>query len=208
MMHEQPSQTAKNAHRADGNCRILLFGESHNSTKDIETLKPMLRESLDAFKSRNPVLFIEIIDRPHNRNLLADLQEGNISKLAVTSRWPAQLKTRLEAFKAEGIPVVPIDLPDRRQHRMEEAYFYRLVRDAYMSHAIDSHIEENDVDLALVLTGAVHVMPLEAGLRGMGHRNICVDFLNNNEELSEYTKQEGVSSLSPLRRGTNRNKAK
>jgi hypothetical protein len=184
----------------DKDCRIILFGESHHSSRDRESLESMLRKSLDAFKSTNPVLFFEMVDKPHNKKLLANLRRGNIEKLVAASPWQDQLKARLEMFKKDNLPVVPIDMPYIRMYRIEDSYFYRLARDAYMSDAIDSYLKDNAVDLAIAVTGALHTAPLEAGLRAMGYNRVSVDFLNNRSELLEYKNSQDGRVLSPLLR--------
>ncbi len=184
----------------DKDCRIILFGESHHSSRDRESLESMLRKSLDAFKSTNPVLFFEMVDKPHNKKLLANLRRGNIEKLVAASPWQDQLKARLEMFKKDNLPVVPIDMPYIRMYRIEDSYFYRLARDAYMSDVIDSYLKDNAVDLAIAVTGALHTAPLEAGLRAMGYGRVSVDFLNNREELLEYKSSQDGRVLSPLLR--------
>lgn len=184
----------------DNSCRIILFGESHHSSRDRESLESMLRKSLDTFNGRNPVVFFEMVDKPHNKKLLANLRRGNIEKLVAASPWQDQLRARLEMFKRENFPVVPIDMPYIRMYRIEDSYFYRLARDAYMSDAIDSYIKNNPVDLAIAVTGALHTAPLEAGLRAMGYGRISVDFLNNRGELLEYKNSQDGRVLSPLLR--------
>ena len=184
----------------DKDCRIILFGESHHSSRDRESLESMLRKSLDAFKSTNPVLFFEMVDKPHNKKLLANLRRGNIEKLVAASPWQDQLKARLEMFKKDNLPVVPIDMPYIRMYRIEDSYFYRLARDAYMSDVIDSYLKDNAVDLAIAVTGALHTAPLEAGLRAMGYGRVSVDFLNNREELLEDKSSQDGRVLSPLLR--------
>jgi Haem-binding uptake, Tiki superfamily, ChaN len=181
-------------------CRIILFGESHHSARDREIMESMLRKSLDTFHGRNPAVFFEMVDKPHNKKLLANLRRGNIEKLVAASPWQDQLKARLELFRRENLPVVPIDMPYIRMYRIEDSYFYRLARDAYMSDAIDSYIKDNAVDLAIAVTGALHTAPLEAGLSAMGYSKVSVDFLNNRSEFLEYRNGQDGRVLSPLLR--------